>query len=103
MSIVKDAPFDYQAFGKTNAPPVGKIKRGTNARKQRFESARMRMAVRIEEDILEHFQQFVLPGNSCEKVINQALREWLAVKDVKDLFPAELQQTVQQAIASIQK
>ncbi len=102
MSIIKDDPFDYQAFGKTNPPPADKIRRGTNAREHRFESARMRTAVRIEEDILEHFLQSVPPGYSCEKAINQALREWLAVKNVKDLFRAELQQTVQQAFASIQ-
>jgi uncharacterized protein (DUF4415 family) len=102
MNTIKDDNFDYQAYMRANPPDPTKIQRGTEARRQRFEAAIMKFAVRIDEDILEQFRQLVPPGQGYERVINQALREWLSAKGVKELVRAELQQAVQRAISTIQ-
>ena len=102
MSTIEDDAFDYQAYVKETPPVAMRIQRGTDARRQRFEAALRMYAVRIDEDILERFQQMVPQGQGCERQINQALREWLFVRDVKELVRAELQQAVHQAFSSIQ-
>lgn len=102
MNTIKDDDFDYQAHMRTNPPDPAKIQRGTEARKQRFESAITKFAVRIDEDILEQFKQIVPPGETFERLINQALREWLSAKGVKELVHAELQQALQMMLSSIQ-
>jgi Arc/MetJ-type ribon-helix-helix transcriptional regulator len=87
---------------RANPPDPAKIQRGTEARKQRFEAAITKFAVRIDEDILEQFNQLVPPGEMSEELINQALREWLSVRGVKELVHAELQQALQMMLSAIQ-
>ncbi|MCI0524769.1 MAG: hypothetical protein L0Y75_05850, partial [Acidobacteria bacterium] len=62
----------------------------------------MRLTVRINEDVLQQFHQLAAEGQSCEQLINQALREWLAAKDMKELVRAEIQRAIQQSLASAQ-
>ena len=102
MSTTDKKEFDYQAYMKEHPPNLKNIRRGTDARKQRFEEAAMTDRVRIDEDILDQFQQLTPPGQGYEKFINQALREWLSAKNVKELLREELTQMVQQAFASVQ-
>lgn len=102
MNMNKDDNFDYQAYTKMNPPDVSKIQRGPEARQQRLETALMKFAVRIDEDILAQFQQLAPDGEKCERVINQALREWLSVKGVKELVRTEFQQMLQRALVSVQ-
>ena len=102
MSTIKDKNFDYQNYVKKNSPVTTGVKRGTNARKQRLESAIMRHAIPIDEDIIEQFQRLVPNGQRYEKLINQALREWLSARDVKELVREELQHLVHQALSSIE-
>jgi uncharacterized protein (DUF4415 family) len=102
MNIIKDKEFDYQAYTKEHPPETAKIRRGLDARKQRFEAARMKTAVRIEKDILEQFQQIAQTGQDHEKLINQALREWLSAKDLKALIRTDLREIVEQALSSNQ-
>lgn len=102
MSTIKDDVFDYQAYVRENSPGATRIQRGTDARKQRFNAAIARLAIRIDEDILEQFRQLVPQDQGYERLINQALREWLSAKDVKELVRAELQQVIQRALSSTQ-
>jgi uncharacterized protein (DUF4415 family) len=102
MSTTDKKEFDYQAYMKGNSPDRSKVHRGTDARKRRFEKTIMKDNVRIAEDILEEFRQFTPQGEEYEKLINQALREWLSAKNMKELIRSELQQMVQQAFASAQ-
>jgi uncharacterized protein (DUF4415 family) len=91
--------FDYQSYMKENSPDVATIQRGTcNRESRRLETARR--TIRIDEDILEQFQQ--LAPEKPEKLINQALREWLFTKDMKELVRDEFQKMLQQALFSIQ-
>jgi len=100
MSTIKDDSFDYKTFVKRNAPDTSGIQRGKNARKQRLEAAITRDAIRIDEDILKQFQQLVPKGQGYERLMNQALREWLSARDVKELVREELPHLVQQALST---
>ncbi len=94
MSIINDDNFDYPAYTRNNPPDPTKIRRGIDARQQRVETVMKRPAVRVETDILAQFQEIAPLGQSAEQVINQALREWLAAKDLKEMIRAELQDAV---------
>jgi uncharacterized protein (DUF4415 family) len=94
MSTIKDDNFDYQNYVKKNSPVTTEVKRGTNARRQRLETAIKRFTIRIDEDILEQFQQLVPQGQGYERLINQALREWLSARGIKELVREELQDIV---------
>jgi uncharacterized protein (DUF4415 family) len=100
MSTIKDDNFDYQNYVKKNSPVTTEVKRGTNARRQRLETAIKRFTIRIDEDILEQFQQLVPQGQGYERLINQALREWLSARGIKELVREELQDIVHQALTT---
>ncbi len=72
--------FDYQTYMKGNPPDLTKIHRGADVQKERFEASKKKSVFYIDEDIVEQFQQIALQDNECQNLINQALREWLAVK-----------------------
>lgn len=80
MNTIKAEEFDYQAYTRDNPPDKTKIRRGTDARKQRFEAAKTRTTVRIDEDVLDQFRQLTPQDQDYERFINQALREWLSVR-----------------------
>ena len=102
MSTIKDEDFDYQTYMRENPPDPLKIQRGLKARKERMEAALKKLSFRIDKDIIDQFQQLVSPGQDCGKLINQALREWLSAKGVKDLVRTELQQVLQDVLYSYQ-
>lgn len=102
MSTTKDNVFDYEGYARKNSPESRRIQRGPDARRQRFEAAKMRRTTYIDEDILEQFRQLAPENQRYVTLINQALREWLFANDLKDLVREELQQMVHKALASIQ-
>ncbi|MGH9768241.1 MAG: hypothetical protein ACREAB_12470, partial [Blastocatellia bacterium] len=102
MNTMENDTFDYQTYIRETPPDPAKILRGTADRRQRFDAAMMRLTVRINEDTLQQFHQLAVEGQSCEQLINQALREWLAARDMKELIRAEIQRAVQQSLASAQ-
>jgi uncharacterized protein (DUF4415 family) len=91
--------FDYQSYMKENSLDVATIQRGTGARESRRLNT-VKHTIHIDEDILEQFQQ--LAPQKTEKLINQALREWLFTKDMKELVRDEFQKMLQQTQLSIQ-
>ncbi len=99
MSTIKDDNFDYQAYVKQNAPDATGIQRGTAGRKRRLEDAILQSTIRIDDDILEQFQQLVSQNHDYERLINQALREWLSAKGVKEFLREELQNIVHQTLS----
>lgn len=88
LAMEKDS--DYQTYIRKNSPDSAKIRRGTNARKERFESVQIKNPVCIDEDILKHFQRLASEGQGCERLINQALREWLSFRNVEKPVCAKL-------------
>lgn len=102
MNTMTDENFDYPAYTRETPPDPAAIRRGTDARQQRFDAAMMRLAVRVDEDVLQQFQQLAAEGQTAERLINQALREWLSAQNVKELVRAEIQRAVQQSLAAAQ-
>lgn len=102
MNTMEDDTFDYQASMRETPPDPAKIRRGTADRQQRFEAAMMRFAVRIDEDLLKEFRQLASEGQTCEQLINQALREWLAAKGMSEMLRAEIQLAVRQSLSATQ-
>jgi uncharacterized protein (DUF4415 family) len=102
MNTIKEEEFDYQAYTRDNSPELSKIQRGTETRKQRFETAKLKSIIRIDEDILEQFRQMTPQHENYEKFINQALREWLSAETMKELVREELHQMVQTVLSSSQ-
>lgn len=101
MNTTNEEDFDYQAYTRDNPPDPAKIRYGIEARRQRVAAAMKRPAVRVEQEILAQFQERAAPGQSAEQAINQALREWLAAKDLKEMIRAELQDAVHQAFIQV--
>lgn len=100
MSTMEDDTFDYQAYTRENPPDPAQIRRGTADRRQRFDAAMMRLAVRIDEDLLNQFRQLATEEQSSEQLINQALREWLAAKGMQEMVRAEIQLAVRQSLGA---
>lgn len=100
MSTIEDDNFDYQAYMKATPPDSTRIRRGAADRQHRLDAAMMRLTVRIEEELLHQFRQLIPEGQSCERLINQALRDWLAAKGMKELIRAEIQEAVHQSLSA---
>jgi uncharacterized protein (DUF4415 family) len=102
MNIMEDDNFDYRAYTRETPPDPAKILRGTAERRRRFDEAMSRLSVRLDEDVFEQFRQLTAEGQSVERLINQALREWLSAQGMKELVRAEIQRVVQQSLSSTQ-
>ena len=57
MSTSNDKEFDYYTYMKEHDPDMSRIHQGSDARQQRFEETVMKHRVRLDEDIIEQFQQ----------------------------------------------
>ena len=102
MSTMEDDDFDYQTYTRETPPDPAKILRSTADRQRRFDAAMTRRTVRIDEGTLEQLHQLAAAGQSCEQLIDQALREWLSAQSMKELVRFEIQSAVQQSLASAQ-
>jgi uncharacterized protein (DUF4415 family) len=91
--------FDYQAYTRETPPDPAKINRGPAARELRRAAAVLRQAVRIDKETLEQFRQLAANGQSCEQLINQALREWLSAQGIREILRAEIHLAVRQSLS----
>ena len=103
MSMTKDKEFDYQAYTRQNPPDAEQIQRGPEACRQRREMAKSKITIRIDPDVLERFKQMVPEGQGYQRLINQALREWLMTRDMRDVVRQELKTMSAQLIAAIKE
>jgi uncharacterized protein (DUF4415 family) len=85
MNIIEDDNFDYRAYTRETSPDPAKILRGTAERWRRFDAAMTRLSVRLDEEVFEQFRQLTAEGQSVERLINHALREWLFAQGMKEL------------------
>lgn len=92
--------FDYQAYTRETPPDPTKITRGPAERELRRAKAMLEQSVRIDPATLEQFRQLAGHDQSCEQLINQALREWLAVQGLKEMVRAEIQAAVRQSLSA---
>ena len=103
MSTTKNKDdFDYQAYAKKHGPKKEEIRRGLQAREaRRREATKTRITIRLDEDVIEQFKALVPEGRGYQKLINEALREWLAAQGVKEIVRQEMSNLVVQAVSSI--
>ena len=103
MSTTKDKEFDYQTYARQNPPVAEQIQRGPEARQKRREMAKSKITIRIDPDILEQFKQMVPEGQGYQRLINQALREWLVTSDIRDVVRQELRTMSAQLIEAVKE
>ena len=103
MSTTKNKEFDYQTYTRQNPPDAEQIRRGSEARQKRREMAKSKITIRIDSDVLEQFKQMVPEGQGYQRLINQALREWLMTRDLRDVVREELRTMSAQLIAEVKK
>jgi hypothetical protein len=100
---MENEEIDYQAYMRETQPNPALIVRGAEARQQRWQAAMAKPGVQIEEDLLQQFRQMIPAGQSCESIINQALREWLFAKGMKEMVRAEVQIALRQSLSAVQQ
>ena len=103
MPTIKAPEFDYQTYMKDNPPDPSTLQRGSAARHQRRETAKGRITIWIDHEVLEQFKQLVPDGQGYQSLINQALREWLAARSVKELVREALQEMTTQVVSALGK
>lgn len=103
MHTTKKPDFDYQAYMKQNPPEPGQMRQGPEARQMRREVAKSKITIRIDTDIIEQFKQMVPDGQGYQRLMNQALREWLLAQGITELVREELKALTAQVMASLQE
>jgi len=101
MPTINAPEFDYQTYMKDNPPDPSKLQRGSSTRHQRRETAKGRITIWIDHEVLEQFKQLVPDGQGYQSLINQALREWLAARGVKELVREALQEMTTQIVSAL--
>jgi len=54
------------------------------------EVKKQRITIRLDEEVLEAFREMAPEGRGYQKLINEALKEWLLAEDVKEVVREEL-------------
>lgn len=98
----KNKEVDYQAELEKSAPNPANIRRGLKALQEKREVGKTKITIRIDENIVQQFKQMAPEGRGYQSLMNQALLEWLAAQNVKELLRQEMAGLVTQALSSIQ-
>lgn len=103
MDTTKDQneAFDYVAYMRGHGPEEEKITRGLEGRRKRYETAKPKLTIHIEEDLEVKLHRLAPTASDYEKLVNRALREWLVAQDTKEHLRNEPRQMAQQAVAAI--
>lgn len=102
MNTKNNSEFDYEASLKENPPNPAKLRRGIEALHEKREAAKTKITIRLDEEVIQQFKDMAPEGRGYQSLINQALREWLAAQDVKELVREELTDLVDKAVSSIE-
>ena len=102
MPTTKEPDFDYQTYMRQHPPELKQIQRGPAEREKRREVAKSKITIRIDTDIIEQFKQMVPDGQGYQRLMNQALREWLMAQGVTELVREELQELTAKVIVELQ-
>ncbi len=102
MNTKNNKEFDYQAYMQNNSPNPDKIRRGLDALREKRESVKTKITIRIDEEVVCQFKEMVPDGRGYQSLINQALKEWLAAQGVKELVSEKLTSLVDKAVSSIE-
>lgn len=98
-----DKDFDYENFFKNNPDKKPRVIGGLEERNKRVRDAvKTRMTIRLDAEIIEEFKKMAPEGRGYQSLINQALREWLMAREVKEMVREELAVLIAQAVSSIE-
>jgi uncharacterized protein (DUF4415 family) len=103
MSTTKEPDFNYQTYMRQHPPELGQIRRGPAAREERREVAKSKITIRIDTDIIDQFKQMVPDGQGYQRLMNQALREWLMAQGVTELVREEIQALTAKVMVLLQE
>ena len=93
--------FDYQDYMRQQSPDSNEISRGPGPRQERRRANKAMITIRIDQDVLDQFKRIAPAGQGYQTLINQALRDWLVARGVKELVREELEAMTQKVISSI--
>lgn len=100
--------IDYQKHMRQVPPGASSLTKGPEARRARLKSnaqtkagTKERINIRLDEDVISAFKELAADGG-YQTLINQALRDWLAVRSVAELMRQELPALVGEAMTKIQ-
>ena len=102
MNTINEEEFDYQNFMKEGSIDHSKINTGPMAHQNRRKSAKNKITIRIDEEIIEQFKKIASEERGYQSLINLALREWLTAQSVKELLREELPEMLNKAVSTIQ-
>jgi uncharacterized protein (DUF4415 family) len=103
----KNTEIDYEEFLKNNKPDSSKVRRGLQSRQERrkehLETEKQKITIRLDTEVIESFKQLAPNGRGYQRLINQALHEWLNAKGVNELLEKKIEDLVGEAISSIRE
>ncbi len=102
MHTADNNEFDYQTYMRQNPPELEQRQPGIEARQKRREMAKSKITIRIDSDILDQFKEMVPDGQGYQRLMNQALREWLEAQGIKALIQKGLSGMMAKVGAALQ-
>lgn len=95
---------DPDMVGDHIKPSPSAATRGPDARERRRRGlGKQRVTIRLDTDVVEEFKGLAPCGRGYQKLINQALREWLTARSVSGLVQAEIRQAFEEANETLSK
>lgn len=83
MYTTNDNEFDYQTYMRQEPPEFEQVQQGREARQTRRDMAKSKITIWIDSDIFDQFKEMAPDGQGCQRLVNQALREWLKAQGTK--------------------
>lgn len=98
MSTKDDAAFEADL--KEMMPHEERLVNSQQARAARRSaaSAKQRITIRVDEDILVEFKELAGDDGNYQTLINHALRQWLEARGLKEMLREELPSLLERAL-----
>ncbi len=94
--------IDPDMLGEHVQPNPSAATRGIEAREHRRSTEKQRVTIRLDAHIIEQFK--ALAGDAgYQRLVNQALHDWLSAQSVAQLVREELQHFRQSATETLEK
>ena len=93
----------HEAAMASRPDPSKSYERGTarehmaRRRAERMASNKTRVTARFDADVVERFKELAGEG-SYQALMNRALRQWLDVKDIRQMLREELREQLREAL-----
>ncbi len=91
---------DYQSYTRDILPDLTGATRGPVARQERHRGVRKQpITIRIDTDVVDAFKALTkrTDGRGYQTLINQALREWLQQRELRELIRETVREELRRA------